>query len=216
MRLSKYSNFIKESNENNIDSICRKYLIRSYTINDDLSIDVDGDVDLEYRSLTKLPLNFRNVSGDFYCRNNQLTSLEGGPNKVGGDFSCYRNQLTSLEGAPREVGNGLYCSGNKLTSLEGISKYISGGIYCHNNQLRDVKGVKDGWRGRFVVKGNPVQKIFKLFPEERWDEVIEFLNEYEVIRDGKVVILQRLEQVFHDMELEVPEIEHIKGYQIQY
>lgn len=45
MKLYRYKNFIKESNENNIDSICRKYLIRSYTINDDLSIDVDGDVD---------------------------------------------------------------------------------------------------------------------------------------------------------------------------
>ena len=216
MKLYRYKNFIKESNENYIDSICRKYLIRSYTINDDLSIDVDGDIYLEYHSLTKLPLNFRNVSGDFSCRNNQLTSLEGGPNKVGGCFNCNNNKLTSLLGAPREVGNGFYCSGNKLTSLEGISQYISGVINVRLNQLIDVRGVKDGWRGQFLMGGNPVQKIFKLFPKERWDEVIEYLNEHEVIRDGKVVVLAALELVFYDMGLEVPDIDEIEEYQIQY
>jgi hypothetical protein len=37
-----------------------------------------------------------------------------------------------------------------------------------------------------------------------------------VIRDGKVVALQALELVFHEMGLEVPEIDEIEGYQIQY
>jgi hypothetical protein len=67
-----------------------------------------------------------------------------------------------------------------------------------------------------VVEGNPVDEIFKLFPRERFDEVIEYLNEHDVIRDGKVVALQALELVFHEMGLEVPDIEHIKGYDIQF
>jgi hypothetical protein len=67
-----------------------------------------------------------------------------------------------------------------------------------------------------LLEGNPVHQIFKLFPQERWDEVIEYLNEHDVIRDGKVVILQALELVFHEMGLEVPEIDQIEGYQIQY
>jgi hypothetical protein len=37
-----------------------------------------------------------------------------------------------------------------------------------------------------------------------------------VIRDGKVVALQALELVFYEMGLEVPDIEEIEGYQIQY
>jgi hypothetical protein len=125
-------------------------------------------------------------------------------------------QFTSLEGSPNKVGGGFYCYSNKLLSLEGISKYISGEINCEYNKLRDVKGVKDGWRGQFHVVGNPVYQIFKLFPQERWDEVIEYLNEHEVIRDGKVVVLQALELVFHEMGLEVPEIDEIEGYDIQY
>jgi len=215
MKLFRYKNFIKESKEN-IDSICKKYDIKNYTINDDGSIDVDENVYLSNRGLTELPLKFRKVSGEFYCSYNKLTSLSGSPREVGFRFSCRDNKLTSLEGSPREVGGYFSCDNNQLTSLEGISKYISGGIYFKNNQIRDVKGVKDGWRGGFLLEGNPVHQIFKLFPQERWDEVIEYLNEHDVIRDGKVVILQALELVFHEMGLEVPEIDQIEGYQIQY
>jgi hypothetical protein len=257
MKLFRYKNFIKESKED-IHSLCKKYDIRNYTINDDGSIDVDGNVNLYDKKLIELPLKFGKVGGDFYCHynnltslegsprevggdfycsenkltslsgsprevgevfecsDNQLTSLEGAPEKVGGDFHCSYNELRSLSGSPREVGGDFYCYRNQLTSLEGISKYISGGIYCRNNQLRDVKGVKDGWLGDFEVSRNPVYEIFKLFPEDKWDEVIEYLNEHEVIRDGKIVILQALELVFHEMGLEVPDIEHIKGYDIQF
>ena len=260
MKLFRYQNFIKESKED-IDSICSKcglYGIRNYTINDDFTIDVDGDVNLFKIGISEIPLKFGKVSGNFNCSGNKLESLEGSPEKVGGYFVCSENkltslsgaprevnghfschdnqlkslsgaprevgkhffcsdnQLTSLEGAPREVGGDFDCYGNKLTSLEGISKYISVGIYCYNNQIRDVRGVKDGWRGVFWIEGNPVHEIFKLFPKNRWDEVIEYLNEHEAIRDDKVVILQALELVFYEMSLEVPEIEEIKGYEIQF
>jgi hypothetical protein len=214
-RLIYYKTFIKESKED-IDSICRKYNIRNYVVNEDGTVDVDGDVNLVNRGLTELPLKFRKVSGHFYCYINQLTSLEGSPREVGGYFDCSNNKLTSLEGAPEKVGGGFYCDGNQLTSLSGISKYISGEINCEYNKLRDVKGVKDGWRGEFYVVGNPVYEIFKLFTQERFDEVIEYLNEYEVIRDGKVVVLQALERVFWELDLEIPEIEEIEGYKIQF
>jgi hypothetical protein len=237
MKLFRYKNFIKESKED-IDSICKKFGIRNYTINEDSTIDVDGDVDLYNKRLTKLPLKFRKVSGGFYCFNNQLKSLEGSPLSVGRYFSCFNNQLKSLEGAPLSVGGyfncisnqlkslsgsplsvggNFYCDSNQLKSLSGISGKISGAIYCTNNQLRDVKGVKDGWLGEFDVRGNPVYEIFKLFPKDKWDEVIDILNEYEVIRDdGNLVILQRLGQVFLELGLEVPEIEEIKGYKIHF
>ena len=195
MKLFRYKNFTKESNED-IDSICKKFDIKNYTINEDSTIDVDGNVYLRHKGLTKLPLKF---------------------GKVSGYFDCSFNKLISLSGAPLSVGRGFYCFNNQLKSLSGISGRISGGIYCQNNQLRDVKGVKDGWLGEFNVYGNPVHEIFKLFPKDKWDEVIEILNEYEVIRDnGNLVILQRLEQVFLELGLEVPEIEEIKGYKIHF
>jgi hypothetical protein len=220
MKLYRYKNFIKESKED-IHSICNKYDIKNYVVNADGTVDVNGDVYLEVPEISQIPIKFGKVSGDFCIQwllnnRNKLTSLEGSPREVGGGFYCNNNQLVSLEGAPRKVGGDFVCFRNKLTSLEGISQYISGNIKCQDNQLRDVRGVKDGWRGRFYSQGNPVHKIFKLFPKKRRDEVIEYLNEHDVIRDGKIVILQRLEQVFYDMGLEVPEIDHIEGYEIQF
>ena len=57
----------------NIHEICKRYDIENYTINSDGSIDVDGNVDIQDRKLTKLPLKFRNVSGSFDCKYNKLT-----------------------------------------------------------------------------------------------------------------------------------------------
>ena len=69
-----------------IDSICNKYRIRNYTINPDDTIDVDDNVVLSQNRLTKLPLKFGKVTGDFLCSNNQLTTLEGAPREVRGDL----------------------------------------------------------------------------------------------------------------------------------
>jgi hypothetical protein len=100
---------------NSIQDICKQYNIKNYTINPDGSIDVDGDVSLNYKNLTELPLRFNKVTGYFYCRFNQLTTLKGSPRWVGGDFSCYNNDLTSLEFSPNYVGGWFDCRYNKLT-----------------------------------------------------------------------------------------------------
>ena len=68
--------------------------VENYTINDDLTIDVNGRVDLRYRNLSSFSsfIKFRNVEGYFYCSSNQLTSLEGCPQSVGGGFYCSGNK----------------------------------------------------------------------------------------------------------------------------
>ncbi len=54
-----------------IHEICEKYKVKNYKINNSL-IDVDGDVDLIDQNLGDLPLNFGEISGDFYCGGNKL------------------------------------------------------------------------------------------------------------------------------------------------
>ena len=89
--------YIKEyNNYNDIESICQKYGIENYTINNDGSIDVDGHVNLSNKDLKNLPLKFNKVIGDFNCRGNQLASLKGCPKEVGGEFYCFRNKLPKL------------------------------------------------------------------------------------------------------------------------
>lgn len=222
MKLYRYRNFIKESNDdlNKLALIKKelfnhKYGIVNYTINEDLSVDVNGSVSIsKYYKVSKIPLKFRKVNGSFSCADNELTDLEGAPIEVNGDFYCYGNKLKNLKNSPISAGN-FYCFDNNLTSLEGIPKKVKN-IYCYNNRITDVKEIPDGWFGKLDIRYNPVHEIFKLFPHERWDQVVEHLNDYNVIRDGKVVILQALERVFWELDLEVPEIEEIFGYQIQF
>ena len=102
----------------------------TYTINDDGSIDVDGNVELGHRNLTKIPFKFLHIHGSFYCYNNRLTSLEGAPINVGGDFWCNRNRLTSLDRAPNTVGDSFSCSDNQLTSLEGAPNFVGDTFWC--------------------------------------------------------------------------------------
>lgn len=112
-----------------IHKVCEKYNIENYTINNDCSIDVDGDVNLKLKGLTKLPLNFNIVYGNFFCSLNKLTSLEGSPKKVGGVFDCVRNKLTTLKYAPLEVGDGFFCYANPIR-------------LDYNNYLKSVNRVK--------------------------------------------------------------------------
>ena len=125
--------------EEDINRICEKYDIKNYTINDDMSIDVDGDVNLANRGLGKLPLKFNRVRTNFNCNFNKLNTLEGAPKEVGGDFNCNINQLTTLEGSPFRVGGGFYCGDNQLTDLKFAPETV-GDFYCDENQLVTLLG----------------------------------------------------------------------------
>jgi len=156
------------------------YKIRNYTFNDDFSIDVNGDVDLSYRGLTKITIVFRNVTGDFDCSSNKLTSLEGcpetiegsfhcdnnnlkslkgGPKKVGGDFDCRFDNLTSLVGGPETVGGNFDCSYNDLTSLEGSPETIEGSFECSNNNLISLLGSPETVVGDFDCYDNRLKSL---------------------------------------------------------
>ena len=115
------------------------------------TVKVIGDVKLFNLNLTKLPINFTEVSGNFLCEYNQLTTLEGAPKEVGGDYCCSHNQLTSLVGAPRKVGMDFYCSYNELTTLVGAPKYVGMDFYCLNNPLNSTKGKPEFIGGELYI-----------------------------------------------------------------
>ena len=87
--------------------------VKWYSISDELHPDgyvihVQGNVDLSYKNLEKIPYPFGDVFGKFDCGFNKLTSLENSPWYVSGSFWCNGNKLTSLEGAmvtPGVIGN---------------------------------------------------------------------------------------------------------------
>jgi len=175
--LKLYENFIQPDSE--IHKLCKKYGIKNYTINNGL-VDVDGNVDLSSKKLSKLPIKFgviigyfscydnqltslegapQEVSGDFYCHNNKLTTLEGAPQKVGNSFYCYNNKLTSLVGAPEKVGKLFNCGNNQLTSLDGAPKFIGSTFYCNDNKLTSLKGGPQEVSGNFYCSGNKLTSL---------------------------------------------------------
>jgi hypothetical protein len=126
--LKEYYNY-----DNQVAEICEKYSIENWSIRDGL-VDVNDVVYLDSKKLTKLPLKFGEVDGDFFCSNNNLTTLEGAPKEVSGSFICNINNLITLEGVPKEIGGDFLCYTNKLTTLEHFPN-VKGDIYIDVNPL---------------------------------------------------------------------------------
>jgi hypothetical protein len=172
--------------------------------------EVVGNFSCNSNKLTSLQGCPKIISGSFYCENNNLTSLVECPYRVDRDFYCNRNKLTSLEGGPSKVGGNFICSNNNLTSLEGYPEMIGGDFYCQNNNIRDFRGISEFFEGNFYCDNNPIEEIWSLFEDVR---CIHLINEFDVIQDG-VVILDRLEEVFHQLEMNVPKNLKFNYYEI--
>ncbi len=130
--------------EQEIHRICKEYNIENYSINPDRSIDVNGDVHLQYNTFSKLPLKFNKVSGYFDCSSCfTLSTLEGSPNYVSGNFNCSWTWIESLEHCPLYIGGGLYAYHTKLKSLYGYNMYDK--LHCDNKEkliLKDKRSKK--------------------------------------------------------------------------
>ncbi len=192
-----------------IHKICKEHDIRKYTINDDMSISVNGNVDLSYKNLKSIPIKFKEVGGGFYCSNNQLTSLKGCPETVGGSFYCSNNQLTSLEGCPETVSGYFYCGYNQLTSLEYYPGTVGGVFYCGHNQITNFDGLPEFFERPISLYGNPVNEIYCLFKED--PKCIYWVREFGAIQGGEVV-LDRLEEVYHTLGMDIPKDIKLKEY----
>ena len=142
-----------------ISLICKRYKITNYTINDDGSIDVNGDVYLINKGLTELPLIFNRVTGEFDCSRNRLTSLKGSPRWVGRYFDCGNNRLASLEFSPDYVGDGFYCGWNQLTDNYSDTEiggdfYTSleqDGLIINNNRVTNYKEFQKLYKRKLIL-----------------------------------------------------------------
>ena len=194
--IKKFQEYFKEStsfptSEDQIVQLCERYKIKNYSINPDLSIDVEGSVSLNNLKLSSLPLRFSRVGGSFYCSYNQLTTLEGSPREVGGGFYCYNNHLTTLEGGPREVEGYFDCRYNLLTTLEGSP--------------REVK--------YFYCSHNPVSEIVYKFPDH--EKAMRVWDDFNVVRNGNELSAYRFKEMYLDLTGEEFEGDLVfRGYKV--
>ena len=191
--------------------VCERHRIKNYTINDDLSIDVDGNVDLSSRNLEYLPLRFNYIEGSFDCSNNELKTLEGCPQTVGGDFDCHRNELKTLEGSPQTVGGDFNCHFNKLETLEGGPQTVGGDFDCYRNELKDLEHFP-AVSGDIDIEENTVNLLVYTFIKNADSFMIEDFIDYEIVRNRDTVMLDRLQTFIRDNDLEMPDLEKIKKH----
>lgn len=136
--------------------------VKNYVINENLTVDVNGDVDLRGIGCKKLPIQFGKINGSFYCIGLGLITLKGCPEKVTGNFECHANNLKSLKYSPIEVGNSYSCENNQLISLEYCPVIIHGDFDCSNNRLENLTVTPNLIKGNFDCSNNTLLKDLKM------------------------------------------------------
>lgn len=160
------------------------YSITSFIINDDLTVDVSGDVWLDAKNFYRIPFNF---------------------NKVHGNFRCSHNDLRTLAGIPKWIGGGLALNNNKLEELDYFPEYVNGPINLNNNELThlDINIEGDyviGFSDNPITWFNPDLKVGNVFLRNFMNTPIStlftILNNYMFIGPGvsNKEIMHRLEE----------------------
>lgn len=101
-----------------------------WKINKDLTVEVEGDVNLSQMKITRIPVKFKWVAGKMIVRESSLETLEGCPEEVGLWFDCSYTKIKNLVGGPkylnclnREHNDTYYATNNEnLVSLEGVAE----------------------------------------------------------------------------------------------
>ena len=124
-----------------IESWLDKMEIGNYTINDDLIVDVNGDVNFNRRDFNEIPIQFGQINGGFYVAYNNLISLKGCPTKVRDNFICPNNRLESLEYCPKVVGGIFSFEENPIKILEYLPKSV-GRLIVRNKDIEKLDILK--------------------------------------------------------------------------
>ena len=125
--------------KSNIIHLCKTFNIEKYIINDDYTIDVYQDVDLQNNSLVQIRIPFNNIYGNFRCSKNKLTSLINSPKYVSGSFDCSYNELTSLNGSPKHIDGSFLCIFNNIKSLKYGPEIVGGSYLCGGNEITSLE-----------------------------------------------------------------------------
>jgi hypothetical protein len=108
--------------------------------------------------LSRLPVKFGLIDGDFSVYGLGLETLENCPDVVNGSFDCSHNKLKDLLDAPETVAGEFYCTHNPLRSLHGCVDYTE--IDCRNCNLTKLDGL--GHCHAVLAYNNPLKTLHNL------------------------------------------------------
>lgn len=163
------------------------YGVEKYTINSDLTVDVDDSVDLDNERLKFLPVQFGKINGYFFIDDNGLKSLKGCPIEIKGEFSCSKNNIYNLDGFPKNIGSIVFF---EKTPISKLFKLVN-------------------W------KINDDSDYFHL--DERFKKFIEYLIEYNVIVNNTIHISRLKDALYmidEDENFDYKKLYTLKGYKI--
>lgn len=167
--------------------LCNKYDIKKYHINSDLSIDVYDDVCLNGKDLTKIPIKFNIIYGNFSIIGNFITSLKNSPNTVFGSFYASNCRLTSLEHCPLYIEYTFDLYNNNITEISNFPIFIGGSFDLTLNIIERINLKRSCQIGGKLyidyILGGYIQKHRRMIFEHGYDYGI--FNNNGTINDNK-------------------------------
>lgn len=123
-----------------IEKWLKEHNVKNFTINDDLTIDVNDDLFIE----EDLPdfINFNRVYADCTFWYSPITTLRGAPKYVSGNFECHRTSIETLEYCPIEIGGSFEVVDNKkLKNIDNLPQKVGYIIKFYSNSKRVNKNM---------------------------------------------------------------------------
>lgn len=193
------------TNSTQIQAWLEKMQIKYYSIEPNLTVNVEQNVNLKAMNLSAIPVQFGEVKGAFIIQNNQLTSLKGVPHIIHGSFNCSGNKLEKLDYLPQKIKKNFSCDSNQLKTLEGLEKVeIAGSISCTLNQLQDLKGLPLIIHGSVNCSFNKINTL-KFFPKE--------IKEHFNIRKNNLTTTKGIKEIKGNIILSQNRITHLEDLQ---
>lgn len=208
--MTQYTNSLentKEKIEKWIKNYCVKKSIKKIIINDDLTVDIVGDINFRSRNIYTIPFQFNEVSGFFDCSRNSLESLQGCPKKVGGYFCCDENNLVNLEFSPIGVLGNYYCRDNQLISLKGCPKTMNKHFSCSQNEIVSLEHGPENVHGVFECSFNKLTSL-KGMPHQVTEEFFCIGNDIVNLQDVDIEKHYFLE-FHHSGRLDIEELKDL-------
>lgn len=169
------------------------YGISDYTINSDLTVDVDGEVNLDSKCLKFLPVQFGKIRDYFFIDDNGLKNLKGCPIEIKGEFSCSKNDIYNLYGFPKNIESTIFFDKNPISKFFQLIKWK----YTENNN-------------KFSISDN-------MESDNRFKKFIEYLIEYNVIVNNNIHISRLKDALYmidEDENFNYKKLYTLKGYKI--
>lgn len=183
------------TNKQDIAKWLRNYGVDNYTVNDDLTVDVNGNVNLErafmgqskeewleeledYNNHTdpEAQIDFELCDDGSYEGNgshhvyeektDEVYELPVRFGTVKGSFSIAYNELRTLKGCPHTVEGGFDCDSNDLQSLTGAPRQVGNIFFCKHNPLIEVGDIDTQITQGFFVGPDQIADLLNVKSEE--------------------------------------------------